>query len=120
MRVVERDSVNRLTVYELAERAIADRPWLGSGYGTFKEVYLIYRDESLPDMLLSKAHNTYLENAVELGIPAALLLNGAVLGVVVLCVAGLRRRRRNAIYPSVGVSGDVPISVEIRGAGIAG
>ena len=112
MRVVERDSVNRLTVYELAERAIADRPWLGSGYGTFKEVYLIYRDESLPDMLLSKAHNTYLENAVELGIPAALLLNGAVLGVVVLCVAGLRRRRRNAIYPSVGVAASAVVGSE--------
>ena len=112
LRVIERDAVDRLTVYELAERAIADRPWLGSGYGTFEEVYFIYRDESLPDMRLSKAHNTYLENMVELGIPAALALNGAVLGVVILCVAGIRRRRRNAIYPCVGVAASAIVGSE--------
>ena len=92
----------------LTARAVADAPFLGSGYGTFDQAFRFYRDETIPgSWFLDKAHNTYLENALELGIPAAAALTGAIGGLAVLCLLGIRRRRRNAMYPAIGLAATV-------------
>lgn len=96
----------RPDIYGLTIEAISDRPWLGTGYGTFPEVFRIYRDESIGG-IVEKAHNTYLELALELGIPAALALLLAVVVVAMYCGVGIRRRRRDSIYPALGLAATV-------------
>ena len=95
----------RGAAYAIVVRAIGDAPLRGTGYGTFRDVFPLYRDESIEGPLIwDKAHNTYLENALELGIPATAALCGAVLGCARCCWLGIRRRRRNRLYPGVGVA----------------
>ena len=92
----------RPEIFQLTLKALADHPWIGTGLGTFTTVFEAYRT---PDLLffVNAAHNDYLENMLELGIPAALLLFGALLALFVMCVRGAIRRRRDAIFPCVGV-----------------
>lgn len=107
-RLVGTDIKNegRVAAYALTLQAISDRPWLGTGYGTFKEVFRMYRDDSIPG-IYDKAHNTYFENALELGIPAALSLLAAVICAAFYCMLGTRRRLRDRIYPSVALSATI-------------
>jgi len=95
----------RGAVYSLVVRAIGDAPLLGTGYGSFRDVFPLYRDATVDGpRAWEQAHNTYLENALELGIPAAVALWGAVLGCARCCWLGVRLRRRNGFYPAVGVA----------------
>ena len=57
------------------------------------------------------AHNTYLENAFELGIPAAAALVGAIGWLAWVCARSLRSRRRNALYPCLGVAATVLVGL---------
>ena len=103
----DRDEVFALTV-----RAIGDAPWTGTGYGTFESVFRVYRDDTIRGTgVWDKAHNTYLESALELGIPGAACLTLAVAGLAVLCFVGARRRKRNAIFPVIGVAVTVQVAV---------
>ena len=70
---------NRLRAYELTLEAIDSAPLLGTGYGTFEEVFPFYRTPDLPGFYL-QAHNTYLKNALELDIPGAVALCDSVAG----------------------------------------
>jgi len=94
---------NRLKAYQLTLDAAGDVAWTGSGYGSYQEVFRMYRDETIPGVY-DKAHNTYLELALELGLPvsAALVLAVAIAGAT--CAAGIRRRRRDTVYPAVGLA----------------
>jgi O-antigen ligase len=96
----------RPIAYELILKGIGERPWLGTGFGTYEEAFALVRDERLAGGW-DKAHNTYLENAFELGIPAAALLTTACLALLWRCVVGLRARRRAGIYPAIGVGATV-------------
>jgi O-antigen ligase len=98
----------RSIAYELTLNGIAEQPWLGTGFGTFEESFALVRDERLEGGW-DKAHNTYLENAFELGIPAAALLTAACLALLWRCLVGLRARRRSGIYPAVGVAATVSV-----------
>ncbi len=93
----------RPSIYAGTSRAIMDAPVLGTGYGTFKDTYRMYRTADIRKTL-ARAHNTYLENALELGIPAAAALFLVVAAVGGYCAAGILHRRRDAIYPCVGVA----------------
>jgi O-antigen ligase len=64
----------RLSLYEEALKAIADRPILGHGAGTFSSVEPLYHSSSTPSNLIwDNAHSTLLEILVTLGIPATTL-----------------------------------------------
>ena len=91
----------RPRVYELTVQAIEAAPMLGTGYGSFEEVFRFYRSDNIGNFYL-KAHNTYLENILELGYPAALALFATFGGFLVLTFRGLRRRRRHKVYPCIG------------------
>ncbi len=71
----------------------------------------MYRDETIR-AIFDKAHNTYLENALELGLPAALGLFSAIGVLLVICLLGVRRRRRDAVYPCIGVAATVLVAVQ--------
>lgn len=94
---------DRLRVYERTITAIQDSPLLGTGLGTFRDVFRFYQTEDI-SKIFHYAHNTYLENALELGIPAACLLTLSVAGGALLCGFGVLTRRRNATYPAIGLA----------------
>jgi O-antigen ligase len=50
-------------------------------------------------LFVDLAHNDYLENILELGVPAAAVLYGMLLLLVWRCLRGVLRRRRDAIFP---------------------
>jgi O-antigen ligase len=101
---VEHDG--RLMVYALLEKATADNRWLGVGYGSFAESFSLYRDESITGFY-DKAHNTYLENIFELGLLPAVSLFLAIAWTAFVCVRGVWVRRRDWLYPALGVAASV-------------
>ena len=96
-------SDGRLAVFNLVHDAIANAPLLGHGYGTFESAFQSYVDGTL-DGYYPNAHNDYLELAFELGMPAAVMLIAAVFSVAVWCLIGVYRRRRDIVYPALGVA----------------
>jgi len=110
-------SFERETRYEFAVitlTGIASSPGLGTGYGTFESAFPMYREGSLHRYVapkVDKAHNTYLETAIELGIPAASALILAVAGVALVCLLGVRRRRRDILFPAIGFAATVLVGV---------
>ena len=98
-------SDGRLALYQMTLQAISDSPVLGMGYGTFDQVFDLYRGDTPEFRQRSvKAHSTYLENIMELGIPAATALFLAVACPAWICFRGIRRRRRDIIYPATGLA----------------
>jgi O-antigen ligase len=93
----------RPMVYEATLDAIDDAGALGTGLGTFPQVFRFYRTPEI-ERSFDKAHSTYLENALELGVPAAVLLFLIPAMLALACFIGLLRRRRDAIYPCVGLA----------------
>jgi O-antigen ligase len=104
------DAEGRREIYELTLEAIGNTPLLGTGLGTFKWIFPTYRTEDMP-FTIELAHNDYLENMLELGIPAALLLTGAAVLLVFACLRGVFRRRRNVIIPCIGVGASLLVGV---------
>lgn len=59
----------RQAIWETTARAVRDHMPLGSGLGTFAEVYPRYEDPAeVADFYINHAHNDYLELVLELGI----------------------------------------------------
>lgn len=86
--------------------AIGDAPWLGTGLGTFEDVFRFYRTSEFTQSALT-AHNSYLELVLELGIPAAsalFLLFGAF---TLLTLAGAARRQRDSAFASAGLAATI-------------
>jgi O-antigen ligase len=100
----------RPLIYELTLKAIGDQPLLGSGLGSFEEVFRFYRTSAIGSTF-SQAHNTYLETALELGIPATILLWSALLYVIGWIVRGVRMRRRDTIYPCLGLGATALVGI---------
>lgn len=100
----------RPLIYDATIQAIEDAPWLGTGAGTFAQVFSLYHPPAIYTRVL-RAHDTYLENALELGIPGAVVLTLALAGPAVICLVGIHRRRRNALYPCMGVAASVLVGL---------
>jgi|DewCreStandDraft_4_1066084.scaffolds.fasta_scaffold00053_164 O-antigen ligase len=96
----------RAAAYGLALEAIADRPWTGHGYGGFEQVFHLYRDARFTTVF-DRLHNTPLEHAVELGLPATALLYLGPLLILGLCVRGVLVRRRDQLFPLVAAAATV-------------
>jgi O-antigen ligase len=87
----------RVNAYKLVIQSILDAPIRGFGYGSFADVFPLYRDGSLGiNKIWDKAHNTYLEVAQGLGIPIAVLLFASVGLLVGRCFKGSWERRRHS------------------------
>jgi O-antigen ligase len=93
----------RRLAYMATLQAIRDRPLLGTGLGTFQDVFPAYQPAELENTF-QNAHNTYLENGLELGVPAAVLLALAPAAAARQCWRGLRRRRRDQHYPALALA----------------
>lgn len=93
----------RFAVYGLVTEGIAARPLLGHGLGAFQDVFRAYVPVELAFAEWDLAHDSYLENAFELGLPAAALLYFAI-GLVVWRVwRGTVERQRDRIFPCLAL-----------------
>ena len=118
----------RMAVYPIVIRSILAAPVLGYGYGTFADVFPMFRDQSLSTWgKLDFAHNTYLEVLQGLGLVFGLMLVASVSLLVLRCVKGVARRRMNETVPGVaasvavllGVHSLVDFSLQIQAIAIA-
>jgi len=103
-------TTQRLVVFESVSKGIEDNLVLGYGYGTFANSFRLY-DQNEFKVHYDRAHNTWLENAFELGVPAALTLYLCLIGLALVCFTGVRRRRRDWIYPATGVAASILVGV---------
>jgi O-antigen ligase len=87
----------RFPAYRLMLGAIADFPWLGVGYGAFEDAFKSYRAPPLV-FYFDAAHSTYLENALELGLPAAIALWSSIAWLAMIGLRGFLRRTPAGIY----------------------
>jgi O-antigen ligase len=87
----------RPLMWEAAIRAITDHPYLGTGLGTYPDVFSFYAKGFVP-YIVDRAHNDYLEFTMGVGIPAAIAWLIALLILVVQCVLGALRRHRRRGY----------------------
>jgi O-antigen ligase len=90
----------RFQGYRLTLQMIADRPWIGSGIGTFEWSFPAYRSENISMWgVWDRAHNTLLELAADAGIPLAALVVAGWIVLLVGLIRGIRVRRRDVIVP---------------------
>jgi len=100
---VEAEAGQRMEIYRNAGKAIEASPLLGYGYGGFPALYRMYDQQDIAGVV-DFAHSTVLENVVELGIPAAALLYGAILWTVIACWRGAGDRRRDQHIPALAAA----------------
>ena len=92
----------RAEIYKAIAKMIADSPWTGFGIGAFEFALPQYRPATIsPRMIWDYAHSSPLQLIVELGIPAALLGFTIYAGILMLCVKGALRRKRDADLPLI-------------------
>jgi O-antigen ligase len=94
----------RFSVYRSTLRMIADRPWFGTGLGTFASAFPTYRSDDISMYgIIDRAHSTLLELAAEAGLPLACLV---VIGWMIafgVFAQGVRTRRRDRMIPAAAL-----------------
>lgn len=96
---------DRVNVYRLSAQAIADAPLTGTGYGAFLPAFRVYQDMSIPwTAIWDRAHNIYLELAMGVGVVMASAFGLGLALIAGVCVRGLVYRRRDHVYPALGLS----------------
>jgi O-antigen ligase len=98
----------RWSVYGSCIEAIRQRPLLGSGIGTFADIFPSLRSSEASGWgVWDYAHSTILELAVEMGVPiAAVIVVAAAASVLVLARAALHSqgRSRSALAAITGIA----------------
>jgi O-antigen ligase len=99
----------RWSVYAFCLEALRQRPLLGSGIGTFADLFPSLRSNDFYSWgVWDYAHSTILEIAVEMGIPVATLVVIAALGSLYILIGATikstgRRRRALAVITGIAV-----------------
>jgi len=102
----------RLAVDVIMLRSIFAAPLLGYGYGTFVDVFPMFRDQSITtEGIWEQAHNTYLEIFQGLGLVFGSMLIGCVILLVLKCVIGAVNRR-DSMIPRVATSVAILVGVQ--------
>lgn len=104
------DRIQRPGVYQAIISNIVDSPWTGTGYGTFGEAFQSIRKPEIKGFFLM-AHNTYLENVMEMGLLAAISMFAIFAGFMHLTYSGIRTRRQGVIYPCIGFAATVLVAL---------
>ncbi len=101
---------SRWAIFSSTLSAIRDNFLTGTGLGTFRFIFPMYQSPRF-EGFVDLAHNDYLENLLELGVPAAALLFVLLGSLVIECLRGVRRRRKDALYPCAAVAASVLVAV---------
>ena len=98
------DEEGRFGIFPLIYAQIFERPWLGHGLGAFHDTFRPFVPIDFAQKEWSMAHNSYLENSYELGIPAASVfyLVFALVGLRIL--RGVRVRKMDHELPSFALA----------------
>jgi O-antigen ligase len=99
--LVNAGDADRSALFSLSLAAVTLHPWAGWGLGSFESAFSVLQPAHVA-LVYDRAHNVYLETAVELGIPAACLLVAAITFLAVRCAFGIFQRNRDAHYPAIG------------------
>jgi O-antigen ligase len=95
----------RLSLYRSTLRMIADRPWFGTGLGTFASAFPAYRSDDISTYFVyDRAHSTLLELAAEAGLPLASIVVISWMIAFGVLTHGVRTRRRDRIIPAAALS----------------
>lgn len=95
----------RLAVYVITLRSIFDAPLLGYGYGTFMDVFPMFRDRSISvEGVWQQAHNTYLEVFQGLGLVFGSMLIASVVPHVLKCLKNAIVSRDGTEASAIAVS----------------
>src|SRR5262245_529479 len=114
---------SRIAVYTIMMRSILDAPVLGYGYGTFADVFPMFRDQSVGTFgQWNMAHNTYLELFQGLGLLFGSMLVASIVLLALRCVKGAMTREENETIAGVaagvaflvGVHSLVDFSLQIQ------
>lgn len=104
LSTTELGAEGRTAAYALIWKAISDAFVQGFGYGTFADVFPLYRDPTVtPWFTWDKAHDTFLELALEIGVPATIVLLLSVGALVGRCLLAVRKPDSQAA-PIIAVS----------------
>ena len=117
---------DRLNVYRDTIDMIAARPWLGHGAGAFVDAFPLFHSRASSAGVWTHAHDSYLQAAAELGLPAfaALMLAIIVVIVTLLRNVGLRSESQPAAtaalatLAAVAFHSIVDFSVQIQAVGL--
>jgi O-antigen ligase len=86
-------------------RSILGAPLLGYGYGTFADVFPMFRDQSVSTSgMWQMAHDTYLEVFQGLGLLFGSMLVASVVLLALRCIKGATTRQQNEMMPCVAAS----------------
>jgi O-antigen ligase len=86
---------SRIEVYIITFRSILDAPLLGYGYGTFADIFPMFRDRAIDVFgVWQQAHNTYLEVFQGLGLIFGSVLVASVVLLVWKCFKGAMVRQQ--------------------------
>ena len=95
---------SRQELYALTLDAIATAPWHGIGLGGYQEAFRLFASPELSREEFDFAHNSYLENAFELGVPATVALYLALFWIGGQIWLGVSRRERMRAIPALGIA----------------
>jgi hypothetical protein len=87
----------------MAQRALSDSRWLGSGVGTFRSLARIYQDFGTSP--ISEAPTTAVSIAIEWGYPALVVLSIFTLQLFAFAFRGALRRGRDSFFPAMAAAG---------------
>lgn len=94
----------RFTVFPVIFQHVFDRPFLGQGIGAFEDTFRGHVPLEAAVGEWRMAHNSYLENFYELGIPAATLLYLVLATFFLRFLRGLRIRREDRGLPALALA----------------
>jgi O-antigen ligase len=109
-RLVAEGESGREALFAMTLNAISLRPLAGWGMNSFESLYFLFQPIGRPEYF-DKAHNTYLELAFDLGIPAAAMLVLAVAWIVTRCLVGFFNRGRDRELAGLGFFAAVLVGV---------
>lgn len=96
----------RWSVYVFCMKAVLQRPYLGTGIGTFADIFPALRGDDFYSLgVWEYAHSTILEIAVEMGIPVAAVVAIAGVASVSILVRGALRSDRRSRRALAGIGG---------------
>jgi O-antigen ligase len=100
-RAVGLEGGTRFVIYPIIMEHMSDRLWLGHGFGAFQDTFRPLVPLEAATAEWEYAHNSYLENIWEMGLPAALAFYVALAWIAAVILRGAVMCRRNRVYPVV-------------------